>query len=131
MNPKLAAAALSLLGVSFRLHGRDPQTGLDCVGLVGEAMRRAGYSPALPQGYSLRSTSVEPLLGFADASGLERVTHGGEIWLARVHSLQVHLMVAAPGGVVHAHAGLRRVTFLPDPLPWPIAVRWQVAAERA
>ncbi len=39
MNADLAAAALNLIGTPFRLHGRDPATGLDCVGLVAEAMR--------------------------------------------------------------------------------------------
>lgn len=130
MNPALAQAALSLLGAPFRLHGRDPATGLDCVGLVGEALRRAGHRPELPQGYPLRALSVEPLLHFAERSGLARVETGGAVWLAQVHRLQNHLVVTVPGGVVHAHTGLRRVAFLPDPLPWPIAIRWRIAAER-
>lgn len=130
MNAALAQAAESLLGVPFRLHGRDPAIGLDCVGLVGEAMRRSGHAPVLPQGYPLRAVSIEPLLHFAECSGLERVSEGGAVWLVQVHRLQSHLLVAVQGGAVHAHAGLRRVTFLPDPLPWPIAVRWRIAAER-
>lgn len=130
MNERLAAAALSLLGAPFRFHGRDPATGLDCVGLVGEAMRRAGHRPVLPEGYALRSTSVAPLLVFAHRSGLEPVTEAGSIWLVQVHSIQNHLLVVAPGGAVHAHAGLRRVVFLPEPVNWPIKMRWQIAAER-
>lgn len=33
-RPQIAAEARTLLGVRFRHQGRDPQTGLDCLGLV-------------------------------------------------------------------------------------------------
>lgn len=130
MNTALAQAARSLIGVPFRLHGRDPETGLDCVGLVATALQRAGYEPVVPQGYSLRALDIRRLLKFASASGLEEVTEHGDVWLAQVHSLQAHLLIATEGGAVHAHAGLGRVAFLPDPMPWPIVVRWRLAPER-
>ena len=130
MNPALAQAAIDLIGVPFRLHGRKPATGLDCVGLVATAMERAGYRPVAPQGYSLRTLSVRPLLEFATASGLEPINDQGDVWLAQVHSLQFHLLIAAEGGAVHAHAGLGRVVFLPDPTTWPIVMRWRLADER-
>ncbi|MFM6828852.1 MAG: hypothetical protein ACKOVA_00735 [Novosphingobium sp.] len=41
--------------------------------------------------------------------------------------VQPHLVIAVQGGFVHAHAGLGRVTFLPAPLPWPIARQWRLA----
>jgi hypothetical protein len=62
MNADLAAAALNLIGTPFRLHGRDPARGLDCVGLVAEAMRRAGFHPVPPGGYGLRALSVDALV---------------------------------------------------------------------
>lgn len=130
MNPALANAAIGLVGVPFRLHGRNPATGLDCVGLVAAAMERAGFRPIAPQGYSLRTLTLHPLLEFATASGLEPVEKLGDVWLAQVHSLQFHLLVAACGGAVHAHAGLGRVVFLPDPMTWPIVMRWRLADER-
>lgn len=130
MNPRLATAALDLIGVPFRLHGRNPATGLDCVGLVAASMERAGYRPIAPQGYALRALTVRPLLEFATASGLESAKEGGDVWLAQVHSLQFHLLIAACGGAVHAHAGLGRVVFLPDPMTWPIVMRWRLADER-
>lgn len=130
MNASLAKAAMSLIGVPFRLHGRNPQTGLDCVGVVAAAMQRAGYDPVVPQGYSLRALTIGPLLEFASASGLEEVAEQGDVWLAQVHSLQPHLLIAAQGGAVHAHAGLGRVAFLPDPATWPIVMRWRLAAKR-
>lgn len=127
MNHALAKAALGLVGTPFRLHGRDPATGLDCVGLVAEAMRRAGYRPVAPHGYAMRSLSPAPLLSFARSSGLEAVDDGGAVVLASVHALQPHLLIAVPGGFVHAHAGLGRVTFLPAPLCWPVALQWRLA----
>ena len=38
----LAHAAEGFVGASFRLHGRDPIIGLDCVGLVLLAMAEIG-----------------------------------------------------------------------------------------
>ena len=34
----LATAAEQLIGIPFRLHGRNPETGLDCVGVVAAAV---------------------------------------------------------------------------------------------
>lgn len=130
MNADLAAAALNLIGTPFRLHGRDPARGLDCVGLVAEAMRRAGFHPVPPGGYGLRALSVDALVLHAEASGLVPVPDDGDVVLARVSPVQAHLLVAAPDGFVHAHAGLGRVTFLPGPLPWPVAREWRVLSER-
>lgn len=132
MNLRLAEAAISLLGVRFRLHGRDPRTGLDCVGLVGEAMRRAGTEPVLPEGYQLRSISLNALLPFALANRLEPTTHHHEadISLLMVNPVQPHLVIPVPGGVVHAHAGLGRVTFLPGAMPWPMAGAWRLPTSK-
>lgn len=127
MNAALAAAAMGMVGTRFRLHGRSMETGLDCVGLVAVAMKNAGYAPHPPQGYSLRSVSVAQWLGHAKQSGLIPVTANGDVVLCMANPVQPHLLIAAPGGFVHAHAGLGRVTFMPELLPWPIAVQWQLA----
>ena len=47
---RVEAAARALVGVRFRLHGRDAVHGLDCVGLVALATGRAA-----PTGYGWRS----------------------------------------------------------------------------
>lgn len=126
-NTRLAEAAKSLIGIPFRLHGRFPETGLDCVGLVAEAIRRAGHEPDCPAGYSLRLTSVSRWLGHAGRSGLMEVADRGDVILCMANPVQPHLVIAVQGGFVHAHAGLGRVTFLPAPLPWPIARQWRLA----
>jgi cell wall-associated NlpC family hydrolase len=126
MSAGLALAALSLIGTPFRLHGTRPESGLDCVGLVAEVMRRCGHAVCPPQGYTLRSVSVARWLNHAERSGLERVADDGDVVLCMVNPVQPHLLIRAAGGFVHANAGLGKVTFLPDPLPWPIAAQWRL-----
>lgn len=126
MNPQLAAAATGLIGVRFRLHGRDPATGLDCVGLVAEAMRRAGFAPVAPSGYSLRSASADRLMPFARLSGLHAARDRPDIVLVRVNPVQQHLLIATQDGFVHAHAGLGKIVFMPTPCPWPVLRGWTV-----
>jgi hypothetical protein len=130
MSARIGKAAMTLVGVPFRLHGRDPATGLDCIGLVAEAMARAGYTPVAPHGYSLRASSVEALFPFVSANGLKQVRKDGAIALVMVNPLQPHLAVRVPGGFVHAHAGIGRVTFLPGELPWPIHTQWRATRQR-
>lgn len=131
MNAALADAALSLVGTPFRLHGRDPVRGLDCVGLVAEAMRRAGHRPLPPEGYSLRTLSIAALLPSAAESGLVACgQNDADIVLARVNPVQAHVLVATPGGFVHAHAGLGQVVFLPAPLPWTAIGWWRLDQPR-
>lgn len=129
MNAVFAEAAASLIGVRFRLHGRDPVTGLDCVGVVAEAMRRSGTEPVVPAGYRLRTVSVSGLLPFAQANRFEPAEPSeADVVLVKVSPIQPHLVIRTSGGFIHAHAGIGRVTFLPGALPWPIARGWQVPA---
>jgi len=129
---RFAAAAAALAGSPFRLHGRDPATGLDCVGLVAEALERCGRFPQVPQGYSLRSLSIARLLRFAPANGFAPLgpsepSGPGDLILLRPSAIQAHLAVAlASGAFVHAHAGLGRVVIEPGAFPWPVAARWRL-----
>lgn len=123
----IGQAALGLVGVPFRLHGRDVASGLDCVGVVAEALRKVGRRPVTPEGYSLRGTNISRFLKCAERSGLMQVDVEGDVLLCKVNPVQPHLLVKAHGGFVHAHASLRRVTFMPGPPPWPIAMQWRLA----
>lgn len=129
MNPRLADAALAMVGAPFRLHGRDPLTGLDCVGLVALALAQCGVRPAVPVGYTMRALDIDAFLHLAERCGLIEVEREGDVVLASVHPLQPHLLVAAPDGYVHAHAGLGRVVVQPHPLPWPILRQWRLRAQ--
>lgn len=126
MNAALAKAAISLIGVRYRLHGRSTDDGLDCVGLVAAAMIRAGYRVVAPQGYTMRQIDCSGFALFAPLNGFETVEGEGDLVLVRANPVQPHLLIRVPDGFVHAHAGLRRVVFLPGETPWPIAGEWRL-----
>jgi cell wall-associated NlpC family hydrolase len=125
----LAAAAESLVGVPFRFRGRDPATGLDCVGLVAAALEAAGLPVPPIATYAMRQRDYSPQLAaatgcFDDAEG---APEPGDLLLFRPGPAQVHLAVAAAGGtLVHAHAGLGKVVATPPPCPWPIERHWRL-----
>jgi len=130
---RVAAAALALVGTPFRLHGRDPATGLDCVGLAALAVRRAGLTAVPPQRYGLRNATIEAALAFAARCELVAATGPiapGDLILAIPGPGQHHLLVAGSDGTfIHAHVGLRRVVAMPGPLAWPILRRWRPQAK--
>lgn len=128
----LAGAAEALLGCRFRLHGRDPATGLDCVGLVGAALADTGRRVALPTGYRLR-TGIWPGQGqLAAEHGLVPATGAnapGDLWLLRPGPGQLHLALLdrAVRHRIEAHAGLGRVVATPlTGADLPLA-RWRLA----
>ena len=129
----LADAAIDLIGCRFRLHGRDPATGLDCVGVVAAAMAATGANPQTPIGYGLRNLAVGHWLHFAARSGLE-VSPGpvrtGDVLLIALGHCQHHLAVAADeSSVVHAHSGLRQVVRQPLEPAWQVCAKWRVVPQ--
>jgi cell wall-associated NlpC family hydrolase len=118
----VARRAESLVGTRFRLHGRDPSTGLDCLGLVGECLAAAGCPIRLPTGYRLRNYRCEAWLQQVDLSGLvpiESPDRRGDIVLIKPSIGQHHCLITTGSGhMIHAHAHLRRVVrqCLPDRL---------------
>lgn len=126
----LAQSAHSLLGASFRLGGSDPQTGVDCIGLVVAALRKMGREVSPIPAHSLRNTSINRFLALASQAGLQKV-HGpiltGDIIMLRPSATQHHLAIQADAhSVIHAHAGLRRIVLSPAPLPWPKIGQWRL-----
>ncbi|OJY67487.1 MAG: hypothetical protein BGP16_02880 [Sphingobium sp. 66-54] len=128
LDDRIAAEALALLGVPFRLHGRSPLTGLDCVGLAALAVARAGGRVGALPDYRLRGTSVARAERALRAAGfaLADAATAGTLLVARSGPMQLHLMIAAGGGLVHADAGLGRVVLMPAPSPWPVLGRWRL-----
>lgn len=120
------AAARAAIGARFRVHGRDPAFGLDCVGLAALAAGAAGFAGEIPDGYALRGSDAATLIARFDASGLMRCGRvPGAIALCETGPAQFHLVVLAPDGFVHADAMLRRVVERPGPPPWPLLGCWQ------
>ena len=126
----LARVAESLVGVPYRLHGRDPTRGLDCAGVVAVALAGVGVRSRMPEGYPLRVLDGERYLRFAAANELVAVTgamRAGDIVFCRPSGGQFHLMVASGSTRwVHAHAGLRRVVALDGECPWPVVAHWRL-----
>ncbi len=117
-------AARGCVGARFRLHGRSPETGLDCIGLAGIAYGVAD----LPAGYALRGDRLADLLAGIAAAGLvptDDVPRPGDLLLLRPGPFQFHLAILTDRGFVHADAGLRRVTEAPGAPPWPELGRWR------
>ena len=131
-GPELAEAAEALVGTPFRLHGRDPATGIDCVGLLGAALERCGRPALLPNGYSLRARVLPELAGFAAGCGLVPASGAfapGDVLLVRIEPCQHHLLIAAAEGrFIHAHAGLGRVINCGARLEGRILHHWRLAA---
>lgn len=126
----IAEEAKALIGVPFRLHGRDPRYGLDCVGLAAHCLKIAGCEGNVPSDYRLKNLSVCEWLGSARSFGLAEVTdvtEAGDILLVVVAPAQFHILIATSGDTfVHAHAGLGKVAILTLPLAWPIAKHWRL-----
>jgi cell wall-associated NlpC family hydrolase len=126
----LAVAAEALVGCRFRLHGRDPATGLDCVGLLAVALRAIGRPAPLPTGYALRSYTLPGLAQIATTCGFapsEAPVQPGDVMLLRPGPCQHHLAIALPEArFVHAHAGLRRVVVTPGPPTCPVLSLWRL-----
>ena len=125
----LAQAAEALVGTPFRLHGRDPRIGLDCVGVVTAAMAATGRITPIPNGYTLKQRHVGSLgriaraLGYHDANGpIQR----NDVVMFRVGPCQFHFGIATGSGeLVHAHAGLRHVICGSVPEDWLLCGCWR------
>lgn len=129
----LAKAALDLAGTRFRLHGRNPASGLDCIGLLEAALMQIGRPARLPQGYRLRLASLERwlpdpgVLGFANSEG---AIEPGDVLLLTPSPGQFHLAIAiSEGRCVHANAGLRRVVEAPELPEAEVLHHWRLLPE--
>jgi len=128
----MAAAAVKLVGAPFRLHGRDPQLGVDCVGVLVIALAAVGRTPRLPLDYTLRRTSISDFVAAAAEAGLvpaDDILAPGDILVAKPGTAQFHAGVCGFGdSIIHAHAGVGRVVLSPAPLPWPLEHHWRLSS---
>lgn len=126
----LASAARALVGTRYRLHGRDPATGLDCIGLLAASLAAIDRPARLPTGYSLRMVEVPNVEDVARTAGLAACSPPfapGDVVFVRIGPCQFHLAIAVHcDGFVHAHAGLRRIVTVPALGDWRVIGSWRL-----
>jgi len=127
----LAEEAEKLLGRPFRLHGRDPRTGLDCIGLLAAALAATGREVDFPTGYRIRTCHFEGLPALAATHGFRRVNDNaaaGDVLLTRPGPGQLHLVIAAtrPRHFIEAHAGIGRVILRPSSSGDRVLQHWRL-----
>jgi lipoprotein Spr len=117
------ATARALIGTPFRLQGRDFD-GLDCIGLIANIH---GLSEAAPRSYALRGMPVDQAMEMLDRHFARRSAappQVADILLLRPGLDQLHLGLWTGTGLVHAHAGLRRVVETPGKPAFPLLGIW-------
>lgn len=123
---RAGAAACRAVGARFRLHGRDPATGLDCVGVALLALRAGGHAGPSPEGYPLRTGDVARYAACWDGLAAADGAVPGDVIVMRTATGQVHLAVRTVAGFVHADIALRRVVERPGSPPWPVIAAWRL-----
>lgn len=117
------------LGTPFKLHGRDPVDGVDCVGLVALIY---GQIDGVPTGYAMRNAQglrwALDLDEHLERRGDEQV-EPGDVLLMQAGPAQYHVGVWTGDGLIHADARLRRVVETPGAVPWPILGVWHSPVE--
>ena len=124
MPSDIVSRARALIGTRFRLHGRDPASGLDCVGLITCAC------PAItqpPKGYALRGGTAAGFAAMFVANGMmqrDGAPGVGDVLLLQPSAVQFHLGIWCGDSLIHADGILRRVVETPGPLMWPLVSGW-------
>ena len=113
------------LGTPFKLHGRDAEDGVDCVGLIALIYARID---GVPSGYAMRNArGARWAMGLDDH--LERregdAIEPGDVLLMQAGPAQYHVGVWTGEGLLHADARLRRVVETPGAVAWPILGVWR------
>lgn len=126
MRIDYAKRARALVGTRFRPQGREPEFGLDCVGLIlcvfdlpADSVRRD---------YRLRGDHKRELLsGLARAFRriAPRMCRPSDVLMLQVAPDQLHLAIASDAGFIHADARLGRVVENSGKLPWPVVAAFR------
>lgn len=124
----MVAASRACLGSRFRIQGRDPATGLDCIGLALVALKAAGSEPDAPRDYSLSGKGLaERLEAGLQTAGCAPVAsvRPGDLIIFEPAPGQAHLAVASTQGVIHAHLGIGRIVEGPPDPAWVRRSTWR------
>jgi murein DD-endopeptidase / murein LD-carboxypeptidase len=130
--PAIVMAVRACVGTRFRVQGRAPGLGLDCVGVVLVAAAAAGMMVAPPPAYAQAGDNGAYLDRALAEAGCQRVAAAlaGDILVFAPTPRRRHLGVMTAAGMVHAHAGLGRVVEGPIDPDWPIVGQWRLPGAR-
>ena len=115
--------ARSMIGARFRLQGRDPATGLDCVGLVLRAHGLPDGAAPRDYGWRTNEAAVAPFLS-ACFRRRDGAWGAGDVILAKLPRGRLHLAIWTGDGLIHADAGLGCICERPGLPPWPVIDAW-------
>lgn len=112
--------ARSLVGAAFRPQGRDPATGLDCVGLVLASYAIDGAE--VRRDYRLRGDHIAELQRRIERffRRLDGKEEAGDLLLCRIADDQLHLAISCGDSFIHADASLRKIVETPGAPLWPV-----------
>lgn len=127
----IVARARRLIGTRFRPQGRDPEHGLDCIGV---AMMATGVpKERVRRDYCLHSNNPDEVNGDFDACGFVRIAPAAagaaDVLLVRPAPTALHVVILTDQGYLHAAMRLRRVVEVPGAPPWPIVSAWRHPSE--
>ena len=126
MNLDHAARARALVGIRFRPQGRNPELGLDCIGLVLCAFDLP--ADQVRRDYRMRGDHCREML-FALAKPFRRIAprqrKSGDVLLLQVAPEQSHLAIVTASGFVHADARRGKVVETPGIPPWPVVAAFR------
>lgn len=105
----VVVAARKYLDVRWKHQGRNPASGLDCLGLIVQVAKDLGVKPQDATDYT-RTPDARRLMAELE-SQLLRVSQYqiGDILLMRMGTNPQHLCIVTDKGIIHAHANVRRV----------------------
>lgn len=130
MSNEVVDRARSLIGTRFRAQGREPLSGVDCLGLAMLAYEvDAG---AIRRDYRLGGDHRRELMEGL-AHGFRRVaksrTLAGDLMLLQISNDQFHLAIGTGAGFVHADAR-REVVETPGLPAWPVVAVFRKRVRR-
>ena len=125
MSIDVVERARGLIGTRFRAQGRDPDSGVDCLGLAIVAYDLDGHT--IRRDYRLSGEHRREL-----TAGLERQfrrvaqsqARAGDLMLMRTAERHYHLAIRTDAGFVHADVR-RGVVETPGAPSWPVVASYR------
>jgi cell wall-associated NlpC family hydrolase len=124
---RIVARARALIGVRFRLQGRDPRDGLDCIGVVIMATRLR--KERVRRDYGLHSSDSDEMNRQFEEVGFIRIppaaAREGDVLAVSPGPAALHVVILTDTGYIHADARLRKVVEVRGDVPWSRVSAWR------